>query len=382
MTDLKHIVLIRSTYSPSGGVERVTLSLIYGLLAKGLDVTLLTLPRQQWPVVDPRLQIVPLGINRGHRFFQAWAFNHAVNRYLQRNWAGCVLSLDKVTTFTHLHAGGGTHQSFLRIKDQYANRWARIARTFSLFHRYILYLERKGFENPRLQKVRCNSQLVKADIQRDYGVPEEKLVMIHSGIQWQAIGDEYKRRAEIAQELCRQHGLDPRWNMLLFLGSGFSRKGLDIAIRGLAVMSSGYHLVVVGKGAANPYRRLAASLGLGGRIHFLGPQTRGWRYASLCKALVLPSQYDPFGGASAEGHAMGVPVLVSDRTGYAVRVIHGENGVVLKTPMSAERIERAFSELARMIAFPQWTPDQLRNHARQVDDDVILEQLLDKFLNV
>ncbi len=379
---LKHIVLIRSTYSSSGGVERVTLSLIYGLLAKGLNVTLLTLPRQQWPVADPHLQIVPLGINRGHRFFQAWAFNHAVNRYLQRNWAGCVLSLDKITTYTHLHAGGGTHRSFLRIKDQYANRWARFARTFSLFHRYILYLERKGFENPRLQRVRCNSHLVKADIQRDYGVPEEKLVMIYSGIRWQAIGDVYEHRAEIAQALCRQHGLDPQWNMLVFLGSGFARKGLDIAIRGLAVMSSDYHLVVVGKGAANPYRRLAASLGLDGRIHFLGPQTQGWRYASLCKALVLPSQYDPFGGASAEGHAMGVPVLVSDKTGYADRVIHGENGVVLKTPMSAERIEGAFSELAQLIANPKWTPDQLRAHAFNVDDDVILRQLLDKFLIV
>jgi len=382
MTDLKHIVLIRSTYSSSGGAERVTLSLINGLLAKGLRVTLLTLPRQQWPVADQRLQIVPLGICRGHRFFQAWSFNQAVNRYLQRNWAGCVLSLDKVTTYTHLHAGGGTHKSFLRIKDQYANRWARIARTFSLFHRYMLYLERKGFENPHLQKVRCNSQLVKADIQRDYGVPEEKLVMIHSGIRWQAIGEVYERRTEMAQVLCRQHGLNPQWDMLLFLGSGFSRKGLGIATRGLALMPSSYHLVVVGKGAATAYRRLAASLGLDGRIHFLGPQNQGWRYASLCKALVLPSQYDPFGGASAEGHAMGVPVLVSDKTGYADRVIHGENGVVLKTPMSAERIERAFGELAQLIAYPKRTPDQLRAHAFNVDDDVILKQLLDKFLTV
>jgi UDP-glucose:(heptosyl)LPS alpha-1,3-glucosyltransferase len=382
MTDLNRIVLIRSTYSSSGGAERVTVSLINGLLAKGLSVTLLTLPRQQWPVADPRLHIVPLGICRGHRLIQAWAFNHATNRYLRHNRAGCVLSLDKVTTYTHLHAGGGTHKSFLRIKDQYANRWERFARTFSLFHRYILYIERKGFENPLLQSVRCNSQLVKSDIQRDYGVPEDKLVMIHSGIRWQAMGDVYARRSEVAQELCRRHHLDPKWKMVLFLGSGFSRKGLDIAIRGLAVMPSCYHLIVVGKGAASPYRRLASSLGLDGRVHFLGPQSQGWRFASLGKALVLPSQYDPFGGASAEGHAMGLPVLVSDKTGYADRVIHGENGVVLKTPMSAERIECAFSELAQLIESPRWTPDQLRNHARQVDDDIILEKLMNRFLNV
>jgi UDP-glucose:(heptosyl)LPS alpha-1,3-glucosyltransferase len=381
-THPKQIILIRSTYSSSGGVERVTLSLIKGLLEKRVAVTLLTLPHQQWPVDHPGLQIVPLGIGRGHRFFQAWAFNRSVNRYLQLNKAGCVLSLDKVATYTHLHAGGGTHRTFLRIRDQYRHRWTRMARAFSLFHRYILFLERKGFENPHFQKVRCNSQLVKEDIQRDYGVPDEKIVMIHSGIQWQAMGDAFENRAKLARELCRRHGLNPQWPMVLFLGSGFSRKGLDVAIRGLAVMPPAFHLVVVGKGAAYAYRRLASSLGVDGRVHFLGPQPQGWRYAALCQALVLPSQYDPFGGASAEGHAMGVPVLVSDKTGYADRVIHGENGVVLKTPMNPERIEGAFGELARLIACPQWTPDQLRTHARYVDDAVILEQLLDSFLNV
>jgi UDP-glucose:(heptosyl)LPS alpha-1,3-glucosyltransferase len=378
----KQIVLIRSTYSSSGGVERVTLSLIEGLLKKGIAVTLLTFPRQQWPVDHPRLQIVPLGIGRGHRLLQAWSFNRAVNRYLQRNKAHCALSLDKVTTHTHLHAGGGTHKSFLSIRDQYDNRWVRMARAFSLFHRYLLFLERKGFENPHFQKVRCNSHLVKEDIQRDYGVPDEKIVLIHSGIRWQAMGDAYEHRAELAQALCRRHHLNPQWPMILFLGSGFSRKGLDIAIRGLAAMPSSFHLVVVGKGAAYSYRRLALSQGLDGRLHFLGPQSQGWRYASFCKALVLPSQYDPFGGAAAEGHAMGVPVLVSDKTGYADRVIHGKNGVVLKTPMTAERIEGAFGQLAHLIAVPQWTPDQLRNHARDVDDEVILEQLLVSFLNV
>ena len=48
-------------------------------------------------------------------------------------------------------------------------------------------------------------------------VPEEKLVMIPSGIRWQAIGAVYDRREEVARQLCQQHGLDPQWHMLLFL---------------------------------------------------------------------------------------------------------------------------------------------------------------------
>jgi UDP-glucose:(heptosyl)LPS alpha-1,3-glucosyltransferase len=123
-------------------------------------------------------------------------------------------------------------------------------------------------------------------------------------------------------------------------------------------------------------------LKLGDRIHFLGPQSKGWRFASLASALVLPSQYDPFGGASAEGHAMGVPVLVSDKTGYADWVIHGQNGVILKTPIADSTIRYAFALLHSLIEDPLWSAEQFRAHARRLDDDIVLEKLQKDFLAI
>ena len=378
----RHITVIRSTYTSSGGVERVTVSLVRGLLKKGIYVTLLSMPRQNWPLSGPQLEIIPLGIQRGNRLLKTWLFNWAVNRYLSHHSPSCVLSLDKVTDFTHLHAGGGTHKSFLKIRRRYDRGLAGFFRSFSLFHRYILYLEKKGFENPNLQKVRCNSKLVLHDIQRDYHVPPDKLIVVPSGIRWKEMENAFQNRRALAESLCRRHRLDSRWNMLLFLGSGFSRKGLDIAIRGLKQMPRDYHLVVVGKGRPNSYLRLAADLGLTDRTHFLGAQPNGWQYATMSRAVVLPSQYDPFGGAAAEGHAMGVPVLVSDKTGYVDGVIHGQNGIILETPMVDTAIERAFDQLRILIEVPRWTAEQFRAHARQIDDDTILKKLLEDFLSV
>ena len=79
---------------------------------------------------------------------------------------------------------------------------------------------------------------------------------------------------------------------------------------------------------------------------------------------------------------MGIPVLVSDKTGYCDAVTHGQNGIILKTPMVDTAIGRAFVELHALIDNPQWTAEQLREHARQVDDDVILEMLLEDFLAI
>ena len=200
MTRPPKIVIIRSTYRPFGGVERVALSLINGLLDRGVTVTLLTAPRQRWPLSDSRLTIVPVGISRGHRLVQAWLFNYCVNRYLARHKSECVFSLDKVTHFTHLHAGGGTHRTFLNIKNQYENKLSRWSNRFSLFHNYILHVEKKGFEHPRLVKVRCNSKMVMDVIGRDYHVAPEKLVLIYSGIRWRDMGGRF-----FETNTCRQH---------------------------------------------------------------------------------------------------------------------------------------------------------------------------------
>lgn len=376
----KTVVVIRSSYTPYGGVERVALSVIRGLLRKGACVTLLTLRGQRWPVSDPRLLTIPLGIGKGTRLLKAWSFNRAVCSYVKARPNEPVLSFDRVNTFSHLHAGAGTHKTFLKLKRGYSDPISNLFRRISPFHLYVLHVEKTGFRNPRLVRVRCNSRLVRRDIEQQYGVPSDKLIVIPSGIRWQAMGEAFAGREELSKELAKAHGLDPRWRCLLFLGSGFDRKGLDVALRGMAVLSSRCHLIVVGKGAWRPYQELASSLGVADRAHYLGPQPDGWRYAALCKALVLPSQYDPFGGAAAEGHAMGVPVLVSDKTGYADLVLDGHNGVILRTPMTERHIEEAFMRLESLMENPEWTPDQFRAHSRQVDDDVILDKLLEEFV--
>lgn len=377
---MDQIVIIQSTYSPYGGVEQVALNLIKGLLLQRVRVTLLTLPNQHWPVEDERLLTVPLGFPHAHRLLTAWTFNRGVSKYLNDNRIDCIFSFDRVTRFTHLHAGGGTHKAFLRIKNTYSSNFSSAFRKFSLFHHYTLHVEKKGFENSLLRKVQCISQLVKENIQADYNVPADKLMVVPIGIRWKTMGKVLATGNEVAEQLRLKHHIDPEWRCLLFLGSGFARKGLDIAIRGLKALAPVYHLLVVGKDDVRPYRRLATALGLENRVHFFGAQPDGWRYCTLCRALVLPSRYEPFGGAAAEGHAMGIPVLVSEKTGYRDFVIPAQNGIVLKSLADQSAIEDAFAKLAELIEAPLWTPDQLREHVSELDDAVILDQLLNKFL--
>lgn len=376
------VVIVRSSFSIHGGVEKNALGFIRTLLNHGIEVQLLTWPKQNWPISHPRLQIIPSGIAGGPRFIQAARFAMAVERYLRATDPACIFSFDKVYTFTHLHAGGGTHRTFLKIKNAESSAPARIFRRFSLFHHYILHLEKKGFQNPKLKKIRCPSTLVKADIVRDYGVPEDKLDVIPNGVDWHGIGEVFHQRKAKAEELVSRHGLDARRTYLLFLGSGFDRKGLDIAIRGIASMPDRYGLLVVGKGRTAPYTQMIRELSLDDRIVFLGTQKDGWEYAALCKAMLLPSRYEPFGIAPAEANAMGIPVLVSDKTGYQDQVTEGQNGVILRFPASQESIADAFQRLSTAIEFPQRSPEQIREHAGRLDYSVLTDRLLHQFLGL
>jgi UDP-glucose:(heptosyl)LPS alpha-1,3-glucosyltransferase len=376
------IAVIRSSYSAYGGVERTAVSMVKGLLEVNVKVSLLTWPQQDWPLSDNNLHLVHLGTHRGNRFLKAWLFERAVKSYLSNHRFTCILALDRVSQFTHLHAGGGTHKSFLQIKNRHSGLLARSFRKMSLFHAYTLYLEKKGLFNPRLKKIRCNSHLVKDDISRNYHVDQNKLQVIYSSIDWKGIGESFTRRSIIAGQLYKRHNLSPEWNYLLFLGSGFSRKGLDIVIEGLQFLPDSYHVLVVGDGSQRPYLDKATRMGLSHRVHFLGPQEKGWKYASICRALVLPSRYDPFGGAAAEAHAMGLPVMVSDKTGYAEWVMRGKNGVILETPATRARIKNAFTELVELIDAPTMTPSQIRDYNRNLDNDVISKKLISEFLGI
>ncbi|QTA80188.1 Glycosyltransferase, family I [Desulfonema limicola] len=379
----KKIAVICSNYSPYGGVEKLGLDIIKELLKQGIQVSLLTFPRQKWPLTHNKLQIIPLGISRGNRFLQAFLFNRGVNKYLSEHSFDCIFSLDRVSVFTHLHAGGGTHKSFLDIKNKNSSIMSRIFRKTSFFHLYTLYIEKKGLTaNPMLKKIWCISNLVKQDICKDYPVDKDKIQVIPGGMDWKKTGETFEKRDETALKLCLKHNLSLEKNYLLFLGSGFSRKGLDTALKGIAWLPDSYELIIVGKGSQQNYSKLASNLGISKKVHFLGPQENGWKYASLCKAFVLPSRYEPFGLAAAEAQAMGLPVLISDKTGYMDCLVENKTGVILKSDADEENIKKAFNKLLNLIENPEMTPGQIRDNIKYLNNEIIMKRVIQDFMEI
>ncbi|HXM05101.1 MAG TPA: glycosyltransferase, partial [Chthoniobacterales bacterium] len=132
------------------------------------------------------------------------------------------------------------------------------------------------------------------------------------------------------------------------------------------------YLVFVGDGALRlTLESEAKSLGIGGRVRFLGfvnqsglPETYG-----AADILVLASEYEPFGVVVNEAMLCGCPVIVSDRVGARFDLVRdGETGFVfpmgdvgalsalLEVLQSPERLKRIGEAARKRMA--GWSPVQ------------------------
>ncbi|MFZ5818253.1 MAG: 1,4-alpha-glucan branching protein domain-containing protein [Bacillota bacterium] len=123
-----------------------------------------------------------------------------------------------------------------------------------------------------------------------------------------------------------------------YIGRLVQEKGVQFAIQALARLQRPAHLVVAGRGPMEEeLRRLAHSLGLADRVHFLGRITDEERDGWLQNAAagLVPSLYEPFGIVALEVMAAGAPVVVGDTGGLSEIVTHGVDGLKFR-PGDAE----------------------------------------------
>ena len=127
--------------------------------------------------------------------------------------------------------------------------------------------------------------------------------------------------------------LRAKWNLprqatcLIYVGSGFERKGLDAAIR--AIAPTNRYLLVVGKDKEQGrYQQLAKTLNCEERVRFFGMQSETLPFYQMADGLLLPTLYDPFPNVILEAMACGLPVITTTGCGGAEFIVQGSNGYV------------------------------------------------------
>ena len=293
------IVIICRPLVFHGGIERATAGLLRGLVERGDRVELLTPgPDPGVPGVGYRRLVMPPSPPPLRPLVLAMAV--AVAR--RRSAWDIVQSHERVPGATIYRAGEGCHRAWLA---------ARARRGRGLYNAVVLALERRVLTTtPRIVAI---ARAGKGEIEKLYGVPPRRVSVVYNGVDHARFcGDSDTRAAARAEA-----GLGATDHALLFVGSGFERKGLGTAIDALSRLGDDVRLLVVGKGDAGVYRERAERLSVAHRVAWLGTRPDVERWYAAADAVVLPTIYEPFGNVHLEALAAGVPIVTTTRAGGA-----------------------------------------------------------------
>jgi UDP-glucose:(heptosyl)LPS alpha-1,3-glucosyltransferase len=347
------IALLRQRVTALGGAETTLNYLVRGLAAAGHEVSVYGTERAAaaQAALGPGVAYVRVPVWGGKTLrLLTYALNS--RRLIQKGGPQVGFSLERVPGLAVYRAGDGCHREWLARRAPYLSSPARTAQNFSLFHRVMLSLERRLFTSPGLSRVIANSRQVRDEIIRLYGVDPARVRVIYNGLDRQRF---HPLDPNAVAALRQRLGAPPDSPVVLFVGSGFERKGLPYLLQAFgSLKDKASHLWVVGKGNVALYRQAAIGLGVADRVKFWGPVTETAPFYQAATVLALPTLYDPCSNVVLEALGCGLPAVTTAANGAAEFITPGANGAVIPQPGGIAALTAA---LATFLA---------RGHAPQV----------------
>ena len=337
------IALLRQRVAAAGGAETTLINLARVLASGGHEVTVYgtDAAAAAQGLLGPEVKYVPVPVWGGKT---ARVLNFALNvRRLVRQQPGqLVFSLERTLSPQVYRAGDGCHREWLRRRAPYLTPTARLGQELSLFHRVMLGLEKRLFTDPRLMRVIANSRQVEREIREHYSLDPEKIRVVYNGLDHRKF--QPGAESEVAALRVRL-GVEKNTPLVLFVGSGFVRKGLAYLLEAFAALKNKESLLwVVGKGRIGRYQQLAQRLKVADRVRFWGPQADTAFFYQAATVLALPTIYDPCSNVVLEALACGCPVVTTGANGAGEFITPGTNGAIIARPHDTAALGLALEE--------------------------------------
>jgi alpha-maltose-1-phosphate synthase len=200
------------------------------------------------------------------------------------------------------------------------------------------WIERTAYQNA--DGVIAVSEAMKEDVQELYGVPAERVRVIHNGID----PEEYRPRPD--PETLRRLGIDPEQPIVLFVGRITRQKGILHLVRAIRHLEQEAQVVLCA-GAPDTEEIGAEMAALVEEARHASHLPIIWLPEMLPKeeiitlyshadVFVCPSVYEPFGIINLEAMACETAVVASAVGGIPEIVVPGETGLLVPFPAECD----------------------------------------------
>tara|TARA_B100001123_G_scaffold219596_1_gene247804 strand:+ start:3210 stop:4382 length:1173 start_codon:yes stop_codon:yes gene_type:complete len=202
--------------------------------------------------------------------------------------------------------------------------------------------------NPLTDVVEVNSHTGSKFINKELGVPLDKIEVVLSGLEVKDYSLSTKRFA-IRSSL----GITDRQHLVLYVGRLRRVKGLDQGLCSFALALNDHpaaHLAIAGEGEQlKSLEALVTKLNISDNVTFLGIRDDLPDIFSACDSLLMPSRNEGLPRVAIEAMAAGKPVIATDVGGTSEVVNHGETGILVD-PGDIEKMGLLLSKLIGNVA--------------------------------
>ena len=351
-------------YFPFGGIQRDMMKMVAECRRRGHQVRIYAIRwRDDQPLPDGvELRLAPVKALTNHRLYERFA--DWTRDDLQSEPVDLVVGMNKMPGLDAYYAGDSCYQQKARTQR---SAWYRLLPRYGA----LLRSERAVFEAGSGTEVLTISDAQTPTFRRYYQTPPERFHALPPGIERNRTAP--ADRGAIRGRMRASLGVGDAECLLLFIGSGFIKKGLDRLLKGLKALPREVFaktwLYVLGDDNADPFERLAVRLGIGERVRFMGGRPDVPDFLFAADGFVLPAYDENAGMAILEAMIAGIPALVTQNCGYARYLRQARAGLITPTPYDQETFN---AQLAELITSEQ-RADWARNGRALADDERIYQ---------
>lgn len=344
------IAFVLDRYLPSRGGESYFSWLAKELVSRGHEVHIFATIGEKIRGTEYQLHQIP--VLRYPHSLRIFSFLRNSAHAVQQYDFDIIHGVGRTLAMNIFNPHGGVEKAYLKqdfcsITNRFYYVYKFLKRYLSLQHYVKVWIQRRQYVNDKVRKIIAISPMVKEDIVRYYGVPEEKIAVVFNCVD---LGRFHPKNRTIFRKAKREDlGIDDSALLLLFAGNNYRLKGLEPLLHSLIYLkrwflNRPFYLLIVGRGPIGRYMAMARKLGVSDFTLFLGPVKGMEQYYAASDIYVHPTFYDSCSLTVLEALASGLPVITSRFNGAADVIISNKGGKILENPADVE-------DLANSIAF-------------------------------
>ena len=343
MRKIRFALGLRDFSKKKGGAERYLVDLCTRMAAEGYEVHVYA---EHWDKGSPEIHFHQVKTIPFPKSLRLLSFAIRATREMEKADYDITLGAGNTIKADVLQPHGGVHWAwFWRSLKAYD---PPISWTIKFLGRILSpkqwisgYIEDAPYKGKKYYKIIAISDMVKQDMIRWYGIPEDRIAVVYNGIDIERFSP---RNRQYREEILKRHGIGDEF-VILFVSNNFRMKGLNHLIRALADIkeedSTIFSCLVLGKDKRGSYIRLAKKLGVSDRIFFAGLTDEPEKYYGAVDLLVHPTFYDACSLTVLEALASGLPVVTTIFNGASGVVDHLKEGWVMRDPSNVNELKMA-----------------------------------------